>query len=193
MGPNYAIQGNILLGQQILDSMEARFLNTPGPLEVKLMAALQGANVPGADTRCLNAGVSSQSAFVRVARPNDSDDALYLDLLVAETAFGVEPIDELQTLFDAWQDSVAAGLPEGPHVQVGVFPNPTNAALSVTIAPFSGPMSYELADAAGNVVRTGTLQQAQSVLKRDSLAAGMYFLHVQTRDGQQLTRKLILR
>lgn len=28
VGPTYAIQGNILLGQAILDSMEARFLNT---------------------------------------------------------------------------------------------------------------------------------------------------------------------
>ncbi|MEZ5198665.1 MAG: DUF1028 domain-containing protein [Bacteroidales bacterium] len=45
IGPNYTIQGNILLGQQILDSMEARFLNTEGELACRLMAALQGAKV----------------------------------------------------------------------------------------------------------------------------------------------------
>ena len=39
IGPNYTIQGNILLGQQILDSMESRFLSEPGGLACKLMAA----------------------------------------------------------------------------------------------------------------------------------------------------------
>ncbi|MFK8105260.1 MAG: DUF1028 domain-containing protein, partial [Saprospiraceae bacterium] len=32
IGPNYSIQGNILLGQQVLDSMEYFFLNTDGDL-----------------------------------------------------------------------------------------------------------------------------------------------------------------
>ena len=100
VGPNYSIQGNILLGQQILDSMEARFLNAEGDLGCKLMAALQGANVAGADTRCLAEGVSSQSAFVRVARPGDTLGTLYMDLIVTETPFGMEPIDSVQELFD---------------------------------------------------------------------------------------------
>ena len=52
IGDHYAIQGNILLGQSILDSMESRFLNTSGSLSEKLMASLQGAKVIGADTRC---------------------------------------------------------------------------------------------------------------------------------------------
>ena len=45
LGPNYAIQGNILLGQQILDSMEYYFLNTNGCLPEKLMAAMNGAKI----------------------------------------------------------------------------------------------------------------------------------------------------
>jgi len=57
IGPNYAIQGNILLGQHILDSMEARFLNEPGDLACKLMAALQGAKVPGAARAACKAGI----------------------------------------------------------------------------------------------------------------------------------------
>ena len=100
IGPYYTIQGNILLGPEILDSMESRFLNEPGGLACKLMAALQGANVPGADTRCLAEGVSSLSAFVRVARPEDTTGNMYMDLAVVETPFGMEPIDSLQTLFD---------------------------------------------------------------------------------------------
>ena len=42
LGPNYAIQGNILLGQGVLDAMESAFLNETGNLSSKLMAALLG-------------------------------------------------------------------------------------------------------------------------------------------------------
>lgn len=102
VGPHYAIQGNILLGEEILTAMEAGFLQTEGSLAEKLMAAMQGANVAGADTRCLEEGVSSRSAFLRVAYPGDSSDNLTLDLLVSLTPFGVEPIDVLQEEFNAW-------------------------------------------------------------------------------------------
>ena len=60
------------------------------------MAAMQGANVIGADTRCFDEGTSSLSAFLRVAMPNDHPDTIHLDLNVAGTLPGVEPIDELQ-------------------------------------------------------------------------------------------------
>jgi uncharacterized Ntn-hydrolase superfamily protein len=46
LGPTYSIQGNILLGPEILEGMEQAFLNTPGTLADKLMAALQAAKVP---------------------------------------------------------------------------------------------------------------------------------------------------
>ena len=102
VGEHYAIQGNILLGEEILTQMEAGFLETDGTLAEKLMAALQGANVAGADTRCLDEGVSSRSAFLRVAYPGDDPDALTLDLVVSITPVGVEPIDVLQEEFNAW-------------------------------------------------------------------------------------------
>ena len=109
-GPNYSIQGNILLGQQILDSMEARFINSTGPLADKLMAALQGANVVGADTRCASSNTSSLSSFIRVARPADSLGSYYLDLYMSYpnttgTIYAVDPIDSLQTLYNLWQSS----------------------------------------------------------------------------------------
>ena len=102
LGPTYAIQGNILLGQEVLDNMEANFLNNDGPLTHKLMAALQGTNIPGADTRCLSYGTSSLSAFIRLAKSGDNEDSLYLNLNVNTVIPGVEPIDSLQILFDAW-------------------------------------------------------------------------------------------
>jgi len=104
----YSIQGNILLGQLVIDSMQVRFLNTQGTLTDRLMAALQGAKMVGADTRCAPKNSSSLSSFLRVARPADPYDTLYCDLYMAypQTIQGVlpvDPIDSLQTLYDIWK------------------------------------------------------------------------------------------
>lgn len=102
-GATYSVQGNILLGPQVLDSMEVRFRRSEGSLPERLMAALQGANIPGADSRCLEEGVSSQSAFLRVARPTDSAMDIHLELIVDRTEEGEEPIDVLQLHYDTWR------------------------------------------------------------------------------------------
>ncbi|HRA99450.1 MAG TPA: DUF1028 domain-containing protein [Ignavibacteria bacterium] len=102
IGPNYVIAGNILSGQPILDSMEARFLREEGSISDKIMAALQGAKVVGADTRCASWGTSSKSAFIRVAKPSDTLGILYLNLKVLNTPFGRDPIDSLQVLYNNW-------------------------------------------------------------------------------------------
>jgi uncharacterized Ntn-hydrolase superfamily protein len=130
-GPNYAIQGNILLGQMILDSIEARFLNTEGTFAQRMMAALQGANVVGADTRCTENGTSSLSAFIRIARPEDPAGGFYCDLNVPEVPEGMEPIDSLQTLFDAWWETVV-GIEERPDEGIFViYPNPASEYFAV--------------------------------------------------------------
>ena len=106
----YSIQGNILLGQLVIDSMQARFLNTQGSLADRLMATLQGAKMIGADTRCAVHNTSSQSSFLRVARPGDPYDTLYCDLYMAypqtlQGIYPVDPIDSLQTLYDIWKST----------------------------------------------------------------------------------------
>ena len=107
-GINYAIQGNILLNQSILTNMEDAFLNSNGTLDQKLMNALQGAKVPGADTRCLDEGISTLSAFIRIAKPEDSN-SYYMDLNVnsvtpyySQTGVWIDPIDTLHTLYEDW-------------------------------------------------------------------------------------------
>lgn len=102
LGPNYAIQGNILLDESILLSIEENFNQTVGTFTDKLMAALQGANIPGADSRCLSNNTSSLSAFIRVAKPLDEEDNYYLDLNVNNTSNENEPIDLLQELYNQW-------------------------------------------------------------------------------------------
>jgi len=194
-GPNYAIQGNILLGQQILDSMEARFLNTQGSLSNKLMTSLQGANVPGADTRCLAEGVSSQSAFLRVAKPDDAPDMLSLHLVVGATAFGVEPIDELQLLYDAYLDSLdslISGIPQLAAMHISVSPNPAANKLRVQIEPFPEHMTYRISNVQGHVLQHGKLDRYVSTISCDALTAGLYFLSVQPSVGPSITRRVII-
>ena len=110
-GINYAIQGNILLSENILLGLERGFNLTNGSLDQKLMVAMQEAKFPGADTRCLDEEISTLSAFIRVAKPTDEDE-YYMDLNVnsvipyfTENEIWIDPIDTLQTLYDNWYEN----------------------------------------------------------------------------------------
>ena len=128
---NYSIQGNILLGQHILDSMQHRFLNTPGTLADRLMGALQGAKVIGADTRCAVRNTSSQSAFLRVAKMTDPADSLTLDLWMAypqnmSGVFPVDPIDSLQNLYTTWKLTASVNpVPAAPKASILIYRDPS--------------------------------------------------------------------
>jgi len=92
--------------------MQARFLNTTGTLADRLMAALQGAKVIGADTRCAVHNTSSQSSFLRVAKMTDPYDTIYCDLWMAYPSnqsgiFPTDPIDSLQTLYNIWKATLS--------------------------------------------------------------------------------------
>lgn len=128
LGSTYSIQGNILLGQQILDSMKTRFLREEGTLADKLMASLQGAKVIGADTRCTGRNTSSISAFLRVGRPGDTTGSLYIHLNVNNTPSGRDPIDSLQILYNNFITGVkiiSAEIPESFILEQN-YPNPFN-------------------------------------------------------------------
>ena len=103
IGDTYAIQGNILLGQSILDDMEEAFLTQYGTFEEKLMASLMAANVVGADTRCTPYGTPSISAFIRVSDPNDYDDQLFMDISVNNAPLTLNPLDSLHVLYWDWK------------------------------------------------------------------------------------------
>ena len=111
-GANYSIQGNILISEDVLDDMESAFLNTDGTLADKLMATLQAAKRPGADVRCLEFDISSASAYLRVAKPTDTNSDygnLWLDLNVwlDSGEFTGDPIDELQSKYDEFNQIVS--------------------------------------------------------------------------------------
>jgi len=128
-GENYAIQGNILISQEVLEDMEKAFLESNGTLADKIMAAMQGAKRPGADQRCLNEGVSSLSAFLRVAKPTDTDASygnLSIDINIGATPFGIEPIDELQDKYDEYKSTVSTSNLTSEIGNLKIFPNPNN-------------------------------------------------------------------
>jgi uncharacterized Ntn-hydrolase superfamily protein len=196
-GPNYCIQGNILLGQAILDSMEARFIREPGDLACKLMAALQGAKVPGADTRCSSNGsngTSSLFAFLKVAQPTDTYGNPSLIVSVKTPGgFGIEPIDSLQILFDnAHSCSSAVGLEaslEGLHV----YPNPVEHTLMLAYEPAHPDFTnctYSFRNTIGQNVLHGFLPRTENSIDVSALPAGIYFLEWITPQSR-LVKKIV--
>lgn len=184
IGQNYTIQGNILLGQQILDSMETHFLAAEGELACKLMAALQGAKVIGADTRCFDDGTSSLSAFLRVGQPNDPDDELYLDLNVPSTPVGIDPIDVLQTLLDEWGGCFISG--NGLHrglYKAMVYPNPAKSAITIFLpqAGFANA-KIEIYNGLGENVLTKENLSGESISINQTFNNGLYYFIISEND-----------
>jgi uncharacterized Ntn-hydrolase superfamily protein len=206
LGPNYSIQGNILLGQQILDSMETRFLNTAGTFTDRLMAALQGAKVPGADTRCLASGRSSISAFIRTARPQDTTGTFYLDLNVNNTPSTVEPIDSLRHLYDDWRTTTGVagpekGTPARPTLQQN-YPNPFNPTTTITFEIPAGTsrqvgiVSLRVFDVLGREVATLMKETQEAGVKSvrwdaSGMTSGVYFYRLRAGSYAE-TKKLVL-
>lgn len=62
-GPGYAIQGNILTGENVVTAMQNAFLQTAGSLPARLYAALYAGDRAGGDRR------GRQSASIYVAKP----------------------------------------------------------------------------------------------------------------------------
>lgn len=178
-GPNYSIQGNILLNQAILDSMEARFLSEPGDLACKLMAAMQGAKVVGADTRCAGNGTSSLFAFLKVAQPGDSIGSPSL-LVTVKTpgGSGIEPIDSLQNLFNAVKNCGITGLPFLTSLSLNIYPNPTKNTVTISGKDAADLKSFRLYDMKGRLLQSEPVIGLPLQPDFQSLKAGIYILEL---------------
>jgi uncharacterized Ntn-hydrolase superfamily protein len=201
LGTTFTVQGNILLGQQILDSMYSRFTNTAGTFAEKLMAALQGAKVIGADTRCISRGTSTISAFIRVAKPSDPQNGPYwLDLNVNNTAAFHDPIDSLQILFNQWQINGISNnqniFPETFSLYQN-FPNPFNPNTVITfdIAKLTNVKLavYDLSGKEVAVLAENMFHRGEYSVSFDAsgIASGVYLYKLQTDDYSE-TRKMIV-
>ncbi len=199
LGPTYSIQGNILLGQQILDSMQARFLRTQGTLADKLMAALQGAKVIGADTRCAGRNTSSISAFLRVGRTQDTLGTLYLSLNVNNTPVNKDPIDSLQVLYNNFLTSVkniSSEIPSG-IVLAQNYPNPfnpvTNLEFGISKRGFVTLKIYDMlgketASLVSEALNAGTYEITWLA---GNAPSGIYY-YTLTAAGNTVTKRMVL-
>jgi uncharacterized Ntn-hydrolase superfamily protein len=136
-GPGYSIQGNILLEEHVIDTMELVFLSTGGPMEERLMATLEAAKTPGADSRCLDEGKSSISAFIKVVHPGDGNTP-YLYEVVANTPDSIDPIDVLREKFDAWKSAQVADA-DSSGIEAAPTALPTTGAdmAAITVTPLN--------------------------------------------------------
>ena len=124
----YAIQGNVLVGEEILHAAQTVLLDTPGDLGQKVMAAMLVARYLGGDGRCscdpaapTSCGVpppgfakSAHVAFMVLARMGDVDGVCqplpgcangnyFLDLNVIGSFNDPDPVDVLQGLYNNWR------------------------------------------------------------------------------------------
>jgi len=98
VGAGFAVQGNILAGEAVVDEMARAFEETTGPLVGRLVAALEAGQAAGGDRR------GQQSAAVVVERLGagaESREGIdrICDLRVEDHA---EPIAELRRLVGIW-------------------------------------------------------------------------------------------
>lgn len=92
-GENYAVQGNILVGEETVAAVEKTFLESKGFLGDRLLVALAAGQVAGGDRR------GRQSAALLVVRKNGNYDGTsdrMVDLRVYDNPY---PIKELQRIY----------------------------------------------------------------------------------------------
>jgi uncharacterized Ntn-hydrolase superfamily protein len=162
--------------------MEFNFINTSGTLADRLMAALQGANFPGADIRCLSSGTSSRASYMVVYHADDTPGAPYLSLVVPAQSPGIEPIDLLQDLYDDFTLST-----EDQNIlnHLKIWPNPVENRLYLTLAGQVILQGVEVRNIIGQRQKIELLKNSLDVAH---LSPGLYLIKIYTSAGAQLMR-----
>jgi uncharacterized Ntn-hydrolase superfamily protein len=95
--PYVSVQGNILTGPDVIDSMLAVFQRTDGPLAERLLAALEAGERAGGDSR------GKQSAAIMVVRKQGGYDGVDDRLVDLKVVDNPEPVKELRRQYEMWQ------------------------------------------------------------------------------------------
>lgn len=106
VGENFACQGNILAGKEVVEAMAAAFLQTSGTLAERLLSALFAGQKAGGDRR------GQQSAALLVVKEKGGYGGFndrYIDLRVDDHP---RPIEELKRLYELHQLYFAPPKPE---------------------------------------------------------------------------------
>ena len=88
IGDNFTVQGNLLVGEEVVQATAAAFQGSNAPFEERLLRALAAGQVAGGDKR------GKQSAALLVV---DTEDFPYVDIRVDDAP---EPLKELRRLYE---------------------------------------------------------------------------------------------
>ena len=184
----YAIQGNVLTGQAVVDEAELALLQTPGTLSDKLMAAMEAAYAMGGDGRCscdpnnaTGCGApppsftkSAHVGFLLVARPGDpvgicnsngcARGPIFNEINIKDkNASDPDPVILMRQEFDVWRASLA-GRPDAYRSTQWISAErvPAGSTGIVTLVA-------DLADIDGNLLTAGG---ATVTLQHDPKSAG---------------------
>lgn len=193
----YSIQGNILLGSQVLTQMENNFKNTKGDLACRLMAAMQGAKIVGADTRCAGNNTSSLFAFLKVSNPTDTfgKPALLVGLRT-QNGQQIEPVDSLQKLLDIIHPCAPLSFENTikTKLKITVFPNPSvSGQYTISVQNTGLPLDYNVCNLVGVQMSAGKLTEANTTISLQSLAKGTYLISFRQQGVLIRTERLIVR
>lgn len=124
-GPNFSVQGNILTGPEVVDSMASAFRAAEAagrPFGERLLAALKAGQAAGGDRRGRQ---GAGMLIVKAGAGYGGGDDVYADLHVEDAP---EPILELERVYNVWMTlfhpadhflpngSQAVTAPGGPHI-----------------------------------------------------------------------------
>lgn len=96
-GENYAIQGNILTGEDVLAEMERAYLETEGPLARRLIEALKAGEMAGGDSR------GKQSSAILVVKEKGGYQSAFDRLVDIRVDDDEDPITELERIYELWE------------------------------------------------------------------------------------------
>lgn len=99
IGDGFAVQGNMLVSGEVVESMAAAFVQGQGPLVDRLIAALEAGQAAGGDRRGQQAAALVVERIGDAARSREGIDRI-CDLRVDDHP---EPIVELRRLLIIWQ------------------------------------------------------------------------------------------
>lgn len=155
------------------------------------MAALQGANMVEADSRCSSNGTSSLFAFLKVMKKTDTfgNPSFLISVRTHDNA-GIEPIDSLQKIFNKLHAScivITSIETANDHSSIDVYPNPVDHLLTIHVTQSTErETSFIISDVLGKKMTEGRLKKEISI-DMTSWNAGIYLL--ETSDGNK--RKIV--
>ncbi len=151
---------------------------------------MQGAKVPGADSRCFDNGTSAMFAFLKVAKPGDSAGNPSLRLFVSYDPLGIEPIDSLQAMFDAKYVCLSDVDETANAIPFSVVPNPSTGDTVLRLPDGLGAVRLDVFDMHGRLLQT--LPAIGDGQRLSLEQRGLLLLRVVAKDGRTGLKKVVV-